>query len=239
MKYLFYLLLLGNIVFYLWESGHRPHDDVDRIELKLPDGTEPIKLLNEVPAPAKKPSGSPASPRDTIEAAPTPQPPQVAVVAPPPVKPVTDPHCRLIGPFADGDTARSALEQLQSRLDGLGVVSRTDATVEGYWVLYPKAENIYAARANRKMLSDKGIRDLWLFDKGELEGSISLGVFKTQDRAEDLQRELRAKNIEVEIKPRLTRTESYWLQLSWPKTDDDLRQTLGADADRSIKNCDN
>lgn len=234
MKYLFYLLLLGNIVFYLWESGRRPHADVEHIELKLPEIAEPIRLLNEVPPPAPKKSSATTAPQEVVE----PPPPPVAMVTETPVKPATDPHCRLIGPFADGDGARSSQEQLQSRLDGLTVVSRTDATVDGYWVLYPKADNIYAARANRKMLSDKGIRDLWLFDKGELEGAISLGVFKTRDRAEGLQQELRAKNIEVEIQPRLTRTESFWLQLSWNGGDAELRETLGADAGHAIKNCD-
>jgi hypothetical protein len=239
MKYLFYLLLLGNIVFYLWESGRQPHADMERIELKLPDTGEPIRLLKELPAPIKKPSASTAPP-EVAEISPPPpaEPPPVELVSPPPVKPTVDPQCRLIGPFGDSDSAHNSLDQLQSRLDGLTVVSRTDATVEGYWVLYPRAENIYAARANRKMLSDKGIRDLWLFDKGELEGSISLGVFKTRDRAETMQQQLKTKDIEVEIKPRLTRAESFWLQLSWNGSETELRHALGADAEHSIKNCD-
>jgi len=239
MKYLFFLLLLGNIVLYLWETGHRqPREEVNRIQLQLPDSHEEIKLLKEAPAaPKKSPGATPAKeapPAATIK----PEPPPVAV-EPAPVKVEIDPHCRLIGPYADADAARASLDQLQSRLEGLELVSRTEASAEGFWVLYPRAENIYAARANRKMLSDRGIRDLWLFDKGELENAISLGVFKTRDRAEAMQEELRAKGIEVEIKPRMARTESNWLRLSWRAGNGELQELLGSDAHLAVRNCEN
>jgi cell division septation protein DedD len=228
MKIAFYLLLLANVLFYLWETGgSRPKSNVDQVALRLPDNSETIRLIKELPSiPKKVPTDFDVAASEAVAAKPAAPPPQ-ADDSPPPgvavVKPLADQvgdavRCYRYGPFGNEALARVVVDKHMGQYQNVEVVSQDDTVTDGYWVLYPKAENIYAARANRKMLMEKGIQDTWVFDKGELEFAISLGVFKTRDRADVLQQQLRAKDIEVEVRPRVTRAASYWIQ--WTARDD-------------------
>jgi len=230
MKYVFYLLLLCNVVFYLWATGvGREKSNFDRYEISLPPQTERIALIKEQPAMEKKVPQPEAAPK--VEETPPPaidQSPQETVETPPenlqaqgaqaqaePLPP-SDSACFRLGPYRSQAAARHALAGLKSQVEEGQVVTRYDDVEDGFWVLYPKAANLDVARANRQMLVEKGVRDLWLIDKGEMQGAISLGIYKTRERAENLQRKFSEQNIEVEVKPRMTRAKASWIQFRWP-----------------------
>lgn len=227
MKYLFYLLLVCNVVVYLWGiRGGREQSSVERHEISLPPESESIALIKELPAiPKKAPEPTPqvketpplsepvpaptASPPDEKEAAAEAQD-SLAVAPSPP-----EDGCFLVGPYHSESAARRALDRLKPQIEQAQVVSRYGDVEDGYWVLYPKAENLEVGRANRKMLMDRGVRDLWLFDKGELQGAISLGIYKTKERAEGLQQKFREQGLDVEVRPRLTRAKAPWVEVRW------------------------
>jgi hypothetical protein len=242
MKYAFYLLLLCTVVFYLWETGAgREKSDVDRYEITLPADSERIALIKELPEiPKKAPEATPKV--EEVPAAAVEQPKQ-ETAEPPPAKdseaagaqsqpeaaavPPQD-GCFLLGPYRSASVARNALDGLKSRVEQGQVVARYDDVEDGYWVLYPKAENLDVGRANRKMLMEKGIQDLWLFDKGELQGAISLGIYKTKERAESLQSKLREQGVEAEVTPRLIRAKAPWLQFHWKGERAELDALVGS-----------
>lgn len=240
MKYLFYLLLLGNVVFYLWETGvGRERTKVEQRELALPDETERLVLLGELPEAQKKAQGTSPLPQiarqqdksePAVSASIEPQVEEKVSPQPSPAptaKP--DPNCFLFGPLASEVQARRALGELKPQLTtgDVDVVNRPAETIGGYWVLYPKAENLDAARINRRMLMDKGIRDIWLFDKGEMVGAISLGLYHSQQRAEAAQKKFFEQNLKSEVVPRMVREEAYWLKLHWEAGQEELDQVIG------------
>ena len=256
MKYLFYLLLIGNVVFYLWETGvGGERTKVERRELALPDETERLVLLRELPDAPKKARGSEPSAQidrqqmkeesavnaiieeSQLEAKKaTPQPSPVPTIKP-------DPSCHLFGPIDGEAQANKAMGELKPQLTGeVDVVRRPAETIGGYWVLYPKAENLDAAKINRRMLMDKGIRDIWLFDKGELAGAISLGLYHSQQRAEAAQKKFFEQNLKTEVVPRLVREEAYWLKVHWEASRDELDQLIGKTSiqrrDARLQGCD-
>lgn len=102
----------------------------------------------------------------------------------------TVPNCFQWGPVTDETRARGILEQVKVRSNEASLVKKPSALTDGWWVLFPKAHDMDTANSNRKMLLEKGVTDLWLFDKGPLQGAISLGLFKTRVRAEQAQKNL-------------------------------------------------
>jgi len=229
MKVLFYLMLVVNVVFYLWETTRGQGAGPAQVELKLPPSGEPIVLIEELPSvPRKAPSGveeppalidAPLSEQESAEVT------APAVSEPPRAK--SEPGCYWMGPFDNEAEARKAQDALPPELPGSEVQRRVGETTDGFWVLYPKADSVEQARINRQMLQEKGVHDLWLFDKGELQGAISLGLFKTRERAEQAEEHFRSRNIEVEIQPRKVRAEAPWLKLHWLGAPAELERLVG------------
>lgn len=213
MKYLVYLLVLGNVVFFLWETGFREgrNSDDSYQELAMPSGLERIALLSEAAGNA----GS-AAPVAVAEAGPAVQVPLTETPPPaetrPPEKPV---DCFAIGPSQTKEEAEGFLELLKSHAPKAAVETRLGDVPDRWWVLFPKAVSPEAGRDNRRMLAEKGVVDTWLFDKGPLQGAISLGLFKTKEEAEAARKSFMDKNIMAEVVPRMVRGKVYWLKIPW------------------------
>ncbi len=225
MRVFFFLVVLANLLLFFWETGYRqpPTDDEQASKaLVLPGLREPIVLLGEMPP-------APVSP--------------VSVTAPvvQPVKPVssklpagsstpsTNNRCLEIGPYANTAEAVELQQLLQPHAAGITIMSRPQNQSDSWWVLIPKAENMTVAKERRQMLLDKGIKDFWLFNKGELQGAISLGLHERREEAEAAQRQFTEKGIVSEIVPRSTRSESHWLHIPWnrpPLAMEEVIQTL-------------
>jgi hypothetical protein len=247
MKFIFFLLLAANIAFFLWEVRSEHSDDgIRHMALNLPDSTERIKLLSEVPASS---IGQPSSPPEQLLPAPAPmtpakaaklkkalllQPapgvtitalaPDQAAATPPPVQ---IPGCWLLGPYAEELNARIAQEDVARKVQQTVLVNRSAGVADGYWLLYPRAANIEAGRDNRRMLLDKGIHDLWLFDRGELAGYISLGLYQTREGVEQAQKKYFERNIATEIRAREASVHGYWIEIPWPGGRNQLESVLG------------
>ncbi|QFY41316.1 hypothetical protein F6R98_00690 [Candidatus Methylospira mobilis] len=242
MRVIFFILLTANIAFYVWEvRSQHSEDGVRHIALDLPNATEHIKLLSEVPPPQAE---QPPLPAEQLMPAPAPitpakgaklkislQQPTQAVIAAAnvqPAPPVHAPGCWLVGPFVTDMNARIAQEGIARKVPQTTLVNRSVGVADGYWLLYPRAANIEAGRDNRRLLQEKGIRDLWLFDRGELAGYISLGLFQTKEGVEDAQKKYFERNIATEIRPRETAIQGYWIEIPWQGGRSQLETVLGA-----------
>jgi len=243
MRIIFFLLLTANIAFYSWEvRSQRSEDDVRHIELALPNGSEQIRLLSEVPPPRTEqpppqaeqlmPAPAPITPTKGAKQKIPLQQPAPAVVAAANAQPVPTPAhapgCWLVGPFASDMNARIAQEGIARKVPQTTLVNRSLGVADGYWLLYPRAANIEAGRDNRRLLQEKGIHDLWLFDRGELAGYISLGLYQTKEGVEAAQKKYFERNIATEIRPRETAIQGYWIEISWQGGRSQLESVLGA-----------
>jgi len=245
MRSIFFLLLTANIAFYLWEVRSEHSDDgIRHLALNLPESTERIELLSEVPVSYIDQPPSPAEPPFPV---PVPMAPvkgakqKASLLQPAPgvtiatltpnrvaASPVQAPGCWLLGPYVTELNARIAQEDIARKVQQTVLVNRSSGVVDGYWLLYPRAANIEAGRDNRRMLLEKGIHDLWLFDRGELAGYISLGLYQTQEGVEQAQKKYFERNIATEIRPREAAVHGYWIEIPWQGGRGQLESVLGA-----------
>ncbi|MGZ8219279.1 hypothetical protein [Methylomagnum sp.] len=212
MKYLLYFLVLANLVFFAWEIGFRQDKNTESSyqELVIPSGVERIALTSELgkaPDADEVPEGEVVDPGMAGEDIPAPE----SKPKPPP-KP-TD--CYQIGPAQTRAEADNLLDLLKSQTPDANIVTLSGDVPEGWWILYPKAINLDVARENRRALAGKGVVDAWLFEKGPLQGALSLGLYKTKEEAESARKPFMDKNIVTEIAPRLVRGQVFWLKIPW------------------------
>jgi hypothetical protein len=134
--------------------------------------------------------------------------------------------CYKLGPrFSSGNFAPIT----QSfKTDGIAysLEAETVDVETAFMVYYPAAESFEASKANVKMLLSKGVRDLWLINKGTMRGNISLGILKTRERAEILRKELEAKQIHPLIQAKSSKRTRYFLVFAWPHTALELQRKV-------------
>lgn len=263
MKYLFFLLVLLNIVFCLWETGAgRPSTEEQQV--KAPPAEERIMLVKELAEVSGKNPEPPAQPQpqagaQTQTSSPPPQSIEAVIAAHPPAPPVQAPSepapvaaetsattttqakgdspppageekgeaCHRLGPYASAKQAQVALDMLGTRQ---GQVLKKSTEVEnGYVILYPPTDSLETARANRKMLVEKGFKDAWVVEQGENSHAISLAVVHDKDQADEAVSRYQAQGIQVLLKPRIGLANRWWLEVRGPTG----RASLEAIAKRS------
>lgn len=210
MRLLFYFLLVANVAFFFWSLGHR--DTRRHVDIKAVEAPGRLLLRSEV---ADTHGGIPSPPVGTPPSAGA----DTGLL-------VGNGTCHRLGPFAETAEARKVLALVKEWIDKASVTSESSESLDGYWLLYPKAENMDEAKGNRKMLMDKGIKDVWLIDKGDMAGMISLGIFKTREEAETELVRLSKLNVQAQIRPRITQSETAWIQFAWDKSPLELDEVM-------------
>jgi hypothetical protein len=223
-KQIFYILVVINLVFLVWKFGLQERDALieeandQHVEIFQP---QVAGLENESYDSADFLSGEP-DPAETDDNA------EAPAALP---KHASNYGCFEIGPIQEREKADYYLSLLTPNASEAHVVIRSGDIADGWWVIYPKASTREAALANRQMLLNNGITETWLFDKGPLEGSISLGLYPTQAEAQVAHQGLMEKGITTKLAPRLVRGDVFWLKIPWSKLPlvlDDLVQMLNS-----------
>ncbi len=253
MRWLFGLLLLANLVLFLWPNATPTARD--RVPASVPatvPGVPPLELVGERAA-AQPAAAQEESPRPTAEssAAPTPvsAPEPVAPPAPAPTpvasageptgaapdaaeeKPPAAPDvqaeqegsCTRLGPFRAEDRARSAARYLAERRVYTAVASEGEAHDARYIVYLPSPGSRAAALERLRELKAKGIDSFVL--GGALNNAISLGVFSQRESAMRLMAEMETRGYAVKLSSQERETPTYWLELG-PKNSGRLSEAL-------------
>ncbi len=121
-------------------------------------------------------------------------------------------QCFEIGPFAGEKSYQNAIKLLSNVNGEIKTITREEQIAGHYMVYYPAAETQAQSKANLQMLEDRGYHDLWLLEKGEDQGRISLGVFDTEEGALAMKNRMLAQGLKVEVKIRYkTKSQKYAL----------------------------
>ena len=173
MRTLVFLLLLANLTLF----GY--------IRLDSMSGGEGVRLSQQVQA-------------DKISLL---TPRQVAALDPAKVATLAD-VCVEWGPLSDTEKTR-ALATLEP-LDLARLISEKRVEViANYWVFIPPAANRAAADRKLADLKAQGVKDLLLIDGGPQRYAISLGVFRSEERAQARVAELETQGVKgAQIGPR-------------------------------------
>lgn len=173
MKWLFYLLLVANILIFTYVQLGAGNGNAQSAH--PPFHADKIKLLREVPsAPALKPVAKLETAITTMAAKPA--------------------VCLEWGSFAGEEQARAqqGLEQLQ-----LGEKLGSRSVEEGatYWVYIPPLKTRKDAEKKIAELKARGVTEYFLVQDGPSKNAISLGIFKSEELANNYLASLQTKGV--------------------------------------------
>lgn len=181
------------------------------------DATLPAARVDAESSPLPAPEIAPP-----VEPAPAePAPTEPAPAEPPPAEPAVVPAPSPAPPalcHAWADLSASEADRLVQRLRRIGITaarSRSE-TPEAWWVRIPPQRNRGEAERRVVELNLLGVSDTFIVqESGPNQNAVSLGLFKTENRARILLGQLRAKGVEnAGIEPRMST--SYRIQANVP-----------------------
>ncbi|BCX89945.1 hypothetical protein MIN45_P2319 [Methylomarinovum tepidoasis] len=199
-----YILLVANLLFFLWATYGRNAAPWQRVVsgvsleriILVDEVTRASRQIAEAESAAEAPATAPRTQGVNAESRP----------------PVRKSQCHRLGPL----NGRKAAVRLLTQFLQLGLAARVAEEeaeeVTGYWLMYPPAADLATARRNLARLRQLGWKDLWLFERGRWRGAISLGLYAQRSRAEAMAAQLHAQGVEVEILPRQVRGRRFWLE---------------------------
>ncbi len=196
MRNLLLILLLANILYFLW--GWLSHEDPER-GVAILDASElgPPLSMAQKPAHGAESVGAVLGEGETSEL--------VAVVGR---------SCVSVGPFRDKDAA----EEAHSRYAAEGMTARVRSAhgdvFVGHWVQVRNVPDAAASQAMIRTLHDGGLADAYPIETEDEGRKISLGVFGNLERAQDVEAEADALGLDAEITPRTAEGTVYWTDLA-------------------------
>lgn len=231
-------LLLANLLFFGWQYL-LPENQPDTLQ----DAYKGVPSLEL--APREEPEAAIADPEPQLEdaleidgemmaeneasAAETsaPQPQAASPEMPAPAV------CANLGPFADQDAARAAIQSFSlSRFNP--VVNQRQVSRLDYWVYIPPFRDRASANLALNMLASRGIKDAYIVGSGEDRNAIALGLFSEEARAKRRQEQLENIGMAARIGV-VDRSESvFFVNMELPSLDDFDAALLGASENSSL-----
>lgn len=190
MKWMIYLLILGNVVFALWfyRSQESPAKELagsaDEQALQL-------ILLKEY-ADRQTQQAEVSSNAMSVQS-----------------------RCYTLGPFKTAKIASDVRTQIAG--DGIEAQHRVnkDNTRPGFWVFIPPTDTRKAAQEQVGRLKAQNIKDYFIVVTGEQANAVSLGVFSQADLAQRRFNDLTGLGFNVKLQKVDLPLREYWLD--WPK----------------------
>lgn len=167
MRWVFVLLLLGNIIFFAAMQWPQNKSRDDSMANHAPFRAEKIRLIteDEMPPPAPAPA------------------------------PVAQQVCLEWGQFAEQDLARARIA-LQALKLGEADISVQATRANSWWVYIPPLKTKQEANKKVDELKGLGIQDSFVMqDNNSWRYAVSLGVFSTQEAAERYLAQIREKGV--------------------------------------------
>jgi hypothetical protein len=194
MRHLVYLLLIANVVFFGWKLFEtQSPEPLVRALPPLPDNVSRLVTLQEQQAATA--GEEVVTDLETLTAE---QPPGAGAVL----------QCQALGPFLAVD----AMRPIAAELGELGLQPEQrqveSKELDGYWVYLPAMprEEIRTVLATLEDYNDKE----YYVGKGSF---ISLGTFKSMERAERRLQSVRKMGLEATLEERFTTQTSFWLDI--------------------------
>lgn len=196
MKYLAFVLLVLNVLMFVWLKNQP--ETGSYIARAKPLTGERLQILGEVSV-----AGQPGAPAgETSRGG--------------PVVTFVGVACYTLGPFASEAGAMEANESLTSL--GLATQQRegTRRELTGHWIYLPPFASRAEAKKVTAILKDRGIKDFHILPSGENKNAISLGFFRNRDSAEQHYARISALGFNPVKEERYKENSGLWLDFSSP-----------------------
>lgn len=195
MRTWFWLLLLANVIlFALIQQGWRwQYESAERALLPALN-EEKIRLVDDPGIVATAVPHAPAVTSPAAAQVPPPSP-QTALPTPPAANKVNSATCLEWGDFS-GENLRLAATALSALQLGDKLDKRQVEHIIGYWVYMPPLPSKAAVNQKIAQLKARGVEEYYVVQEGDAwRNAISLGVFKTEEAAQNFLKILRAKDV--------------------------------------------
>jgi hypothetical protein len=232
LRWLFFVLLLLNILVFLW-GYQRPSAVEAEVPPPLPPDIPRLILLSEDPIHNKPATDTPPSEAATTDSIilgaetaqeglelpkePKSAPEQTEQAKNTPKSPEEPMSCIRLGPFERQADAFALIGELNENSLDAAINMQVQQRQTGYWVL--AETNGTSAQQLLAQLQSAGISDVWRFTKGQLAGAISLGLYTRLNRATDRLKDVQNKGIAAHIQPRIVEDTTYWIHVAYPQSD--------------------
>ncbi|WP_407279683.1 SPOR domain-containing protein [Aromatoleum evansii] len=200
MRIVFVILVLLNLLALAsiqgWLGGSAPKGEPERLSNQLNPDRIVLRPGGSTP-PGEAEAAPPASPQEQTAAAPEAGNGRDATPAAAPVAtaPTSPPACTVIGGLAEGE-ADALMQTAISGKPGLRSERKTSTTPTAWWVRIPPNGGRDAAERRVAELRGQGVSDLFIVnDPGPNQNAISLGLFKTEAKAQQHLASLQAKQV--------------------------------------------
>lgn len=195
MRTLFLILVLANIVAFIWFGWLRPPAQAPSFT-PLPQ-VKALKLIAEL-TPAERRTLASSRESTPVPASPT-------------STDVGAESCMSYGPFPSAEAAASGSMRLRS--GGASVTQRLvpGKVRSGYWVYLPPFGSRREAEAAAKLLLQRGVKDLYVVTDDANRNAISLGVYSDRFGALAHQKKIRELGYRPLLTERFRDTPRYWL----------------------------
>lgn len=209
MRQLIYILVMVNLVFFLWQLFQSDSGtEAAKVLPPLPSNVRALVTLDER---VQKNTESGVSDVDALTNS---QPPGAGATL----------NCLVLGPFL----AIVELEESEQRLVAMGLEPGRRSTEEqeqiGYWIYLPAMEHEEAVRITR-LLDEKKDKEYFI---GK-DNIISLGAFKEKYRADIRVKKVRKYGLEPILEPRYRTRNLHWLDIQPPASGEVELETLKAE----------
>ncbi len=145
-----------------------------------------------------------------------------------------DDACMSIGPFSNRSAVRSAITALTPLTRRIQFREGQLERSRGWWIFLPTFPDRDSALASARELSERGVKDYYVITAGDQQNTLSLGLFRDRNNAENRQRELAALGVEAEIGERTELDPGYWIDFAQP-ADATLDWHAHVDTDAAIE----
>lgn len=205
MRTLFLVLVLANIVAFIWYGWLRSPAQTPSSML-LPH-VQTLKLIAELTPAQRRTLTKPSTPAPEAESTPNPVTNQTAAES-----------CASYGPFPSIEAAQTGATRLQN--DGASVTQRlVPGKVRlGYWVYLPPFGSRHEADAAAKLLAGRGVTDLYVVTDEANRNAISLGVFRDVYGARARQKKIQLLGFRPLLTERFRDSPRYWLDARGAET---------------------
>lgn len=224
MRTLFWLLVAGNVIFFIsagWISAGNARNLHEQAAVDT--GGPGLVLVGERPRPSPSKSmpaaDKTASPKKESRSAAGEQPARVAMANPAPTEQGAKPpakskeaQCFIVGPYTQNLDATSAVMQLKERGLQAKMRSQQEQVAKGYWVYIPPLPNRDEAKNMMREMERNNIES-FIVTKGNKTNAVSVGIYGELVAAEARRDELRAKGFGVELEERASSSTEFWVQV--------------------------
>lgn len=187
MRGLFFLLLMSNVAFLIWQTVTPVSEGVNGAGVTVPMVNEGLTLLSELER-DKRPPLRESLDKDSVEAQPLVPHTTIVEDASTSGKAESNIAGSAFCLQVDKIDSESALQSLLRVLgdDGTRVIEQGErqGTKDNYWVMLPPYPTRAKADEAAAILNSKKITDFFIVRSGEYENAVSLGVFSERERAE-------------------------------------------------------